>query len=416
MSKLKFTDKQKEFLRHGNRRYNIKSGATGSGKTFLDYFNIYRRIEDMKGKPGGSFLLGATKGTLQRNIIEPMQEIYGTNRVSNISSDNTVMLFGEKFHALGAESASGVKKIQGVTAKYIYGDEVATWNEEVFDMVKSRLRTPYSMFDGTCNPANEEHWFKKFIDHKLEGDGDSIFYQTYNIWDGKLSDDIEEDLRLKNQIASEYTGVNYERYILGKWVNAEGLVYDEFGATYEDSLIEPEEVPLLDEVIIGVDFGNNASKHAFVATGFRNDYSEMYIIASKILETNITSNQLADAYVDFLLFVEKYYGVRVSYTYADSAQQTHLRDMRASLYKRKLSRTVNNSYKGKIIDRINVFKRMYNMNSVKIVEREAPEVISALKSALWDPKKDMARIETVGTDVLDALEYSYSARMSRMIK
>lgn len=415
-NKLEFTDKQKRFLAHGNRRYNIKSGATGSGKTYLDYFNLYRRIKQLSGKKGGFYLLGATKGSLQRNIIEPMQEIYGVSKVSNISSNNTVMMFGEKVHALGAGNSLSINKIRGVTAKYIYGDEVATWHPEMFGMVKTRLRTPYSIFDGTCNPEDEEHWFKVFIDEMRRDNPDSIFYQKYNLWDGRLSNDPEEDSRMKAQIASEFSGVEYDRYILGKWVNAEGLVYDEFGRTYKASLIEPEQVPRLDEVIIGVDFGNNASKHAFVATGFSNNYREMYVIASKVLDTTITSNQLADAYVDFLLFVEKFYGVVVLNTYADSAQQTHLKDMRASLYNRGLSRSVNNSRKGKIVDRINVFKRMYNLGAVKIVDSEAYDVVRALKSALWDPKRDMVRIETVGTDVLDAFEYSYSSRMNRMIK
>ncbi|MDE6579643.1 MAG: PBSX family phage terminase large subunit, partial [Ruminiclostridium sp.] len=59
------------------------------------------------------------------------------------------------------------------------GDEVVTWNKDVFDMLKSRLDKEYSCFDGTCNPDNPNHWFKKFLNRK---DLD-IYLQEYQIYD-----------------------------------------------------------------------------------------------------------------------------------------------------------------------------------------------------------------------------------------
>ena len=52
---------------------------------------------------------------------------------------NKVMLFGEECYALGAEKVNQVSKIQGASFKYVYGDEVAKWHKDVFDMIKSRL-------------------------------------------------------------------------------------------------------------------------------------------------------------------------------------------------------------------------------------------------------------------------------------
>ena len=89
---MQLSDKQKEYWREANRRWNIKSGATRSGKTYLDYCIIPKRIRSLAGKDGLVVLLGNTKGTLQRNIITPLQNIYGTMLVSDIRSDNTAKI------------------------------------------------------------------------------------------------------------------------------------------------------------------------------------------------------------------------------------------------------------------------------------------------------------------------------------
>ena len=75
---MRLTEKQRQYWRMANRRWNVKAGATRSGKTWLDYYLLPKRIRACHGRDGLIVLLGNTKGTLQRNIIEPMQAIYGT--------------------------------------------------------------------------------------------------------------------------------------------------------------------------------------------------------------------------------------------------------------------------------------------------------------------------------------------------
>ena len=161
---MPLTSKQAEYLQGCNHRWNVKTGATGSGKSFVDYAVVIpQRLTYLKGL-GLAVMLGNTRGTLQRNILDPMREIWGEELVGEIRSDNTVQLFGKKVYALGADNKKHVARIQGATIEYAYGDEVTTWNQEVFEMLKSRLRTSHSHFDGTCNPAGPKHWFKGFLD------------------------------------------------------------------------------------------------------------------------------------------------------------------------------------------------------------------------------------------------------------
>ena len=92
-------------------------------------------------------LMGDTRGTLERNILEPMRSIWSEKLVGNIRSNNTVNLFGKKVYALGADNKKHVSRIQGATFEYVYGDEITTWSKEVFEMLKSRLRCEHSHFD-----------------------------------------------------------------------------------------------------------------------------------------------------------------------------------------------------------------------------------------------------------------------------
>ena len=210
------SSKQQEFWRSCNHRWNVKTGATRSGKTYMDYYLILRRLKAAEGKDGLNVILGNTRETIRRNVLLPMQNLYGVQRIGNIRADNSCYMFGQQVFVLGADNANHVDRIRGASIKYCYGDEITTWNRDVFDMLKSRLDKEYSVFDGTCNPAQPSHWFKEFLDSNAD-----IYEQTYTIDDNPfLPESFVENLK------KEYIGtVYYDRYILGKWALAEGLIY-----------------------------------------------------------------------------------------------------------------------------------------------------------------------------------------------
>ncbi len=215
---INFSSKQKEVWRNTvltHHRWNVSYGATRSGKTYLDYYKIPQRIR-YAGPEGLILLLGNTKGTLERNILDPMRQIWTEALVSHIGSNNKVQLFGRECYALGADKINQVSKLQGSGLVYCYGDEVTTWHPDVFQMLKSRLDKPGACFDGTCNPDNPQHWFKTFLES-----GADIYSMGFTIDDNPFLDAaFVENLKL------EYLGtVFYDRFILGKWTVAEGLIY-----------------------------------------------------------------------------------------------------------------------------------------------------------------------------------------------
>ena len=242
---MALSQKQIEYINNANKRWNIKTGATRSGKTFLDFsYVIPKRIRARIGKDGLALILGVTKSTIERNVLEPMRNMYGTQLVGEINSQNKCYLFGEWVYCLGAEKVSQVSKIRGASIKYCYGDEVADWSEEVFNILKSRLDKEYSCFDGALNPQSPSHWLKQFMDSDAD-----IYCQKYTIFDNPfLSKEFVANL------CKEYEGtVYYKRYILGEWAIAEGLVYGMFN----DSNIYDDEVEYHNDCLywLSIDYG-----------------------------------------------------------------------------------------------------------------------------------------------------------------
>lgn len=215
------SSKQREYLANCKHRWNFKIGATGSGKSWLDYAVVIpKRLFALRGE-GAAVMLGNTQGTLSRNVLDPMREIWGSVLVGTIGSDNTANLFGKKVYILGADNRKHVARLQGMTIEYAYGDEVTTWHEEVFQMLKSRLRCRHSFFDGTANPESPYHFLKAFLESKAD-----VYCQTSTIDDNPfLPPEFVENLK------QEYAGtVYYDRFVLGRWAAAGGLVYPFFSA------------------------------------------------------------------------------------------------------------------------------------------------------------------------------------------
>ncbi len=243
MQTLTLSPKQNEYIRNANRRWNFKIGAVRSGKTFVDMaYMIPFRMRQRAGASGLNVIMGVSKETIERNVLQPMREIYTSDLVGTINNRNMCHLFGDDCYCLGAEKVTQVAKIQGASIKYAYGDEIAKWNPEVFAMLQSRLDKPYSCFDGACNPEYPNHWLKKFID-KPEIDA---YIQKYVLFDNPfLAKDFIDNL------CKEYAGtVYYQRYVLGEWALAEGLIYP----MYEECLEEPPNTPV-DGWGMSIDYG-----------------------------------------------------------------------------------------------------------------------------------------------------------------
>ena len=398
---MQLSSKQREFLDHMNdgHRWNIKTGATRSGKTYLDYFVIPMRIRALAGKPGLVVLLGNTKGTLQRNIIEPMQEIFGESLVGNIRSDNTAMLFGERCYCLGADNIRSVDRIRGSSFKYCYGDEMVSWYAEVLEMLKSRLDKPYSVFDGTCNPSYPTHFVKKFLDS-----GADIFQQKYTLDDNPFLSPA-----FVNNLKNEYAGtVFYSRYILGEWTVAEGLVFPQLAGGFAPYALDEDGG--YSKVVIGVDFGGNGSRTAFCAVGYHG-YERLTILDEYALPLadEIDANDICAAYVSFYRRVLARAG-RVDWTFGDSASTTMVNSLVSVARAAGLDpRHIRGCRKNPVSDRPVTVDRLLGGGRLKVLHG-CEATMKALQALRWDEKEpdrpEDKNIDSIN-DIYDAFCYTW---------
>lgn len=288
---FELTAKQAEYIRNAHHRWNFSVGAVRSGKSYLQIsYVIPSRLMEIQGKRGLRVILGATRENIERNILQPMRDVYGDAVASEINSKNYAKILGEKVYCIGADKVSQVAKIRGSEIAYVAIDEATDINKEVFEMLKSRLSLPWSCCDGTTNPASPNHWFKAFLDSAEQGV--DIYCQNYTIYDNPFLP--EEYVKA---LESEYDGVWYDRYILGKWTLAEGLVYPNFGqGLYEEEFIEPAE-----EYIVSLDYGTS---NPFAALRWEKRGNTWYVPNELYYSGRDTGVQKTDA--EYLTMLESF--------------------------------------------------------------------------------------------------------------
>lgn len=244
---FQLTPKQAEYIRNAHHRWNVACGAVRSGKSYLQIsYLIPSRLLERKEKRGLIVFLGATRANIERNILQPLRDLYGESAATDINSRNYAKVFGTKVYCVGADKVSQVSKLRGSEISYCAVDEATDINEEVFEMLKSRLSLPWSCCDITTNPGRPTHWFKRFLDSREQGV--DIYLQEYTIYDNPFL-----PLEYVHNLEAEYRGtVWYDRYILGLWTLAEGLIYPHFSKALEDTFLG-----LAEEYVISLDYGTS---------------------------------------------------------------------------------------------------------------------------------------------------------------
>jgi phage terminase large subunit len=124
---------------------------------------------------------------------------------------------------------------------------------------------PYSQCIGDCNPSHPSHW----IIQRSNAGHLKLFVTTHKdnptLWDHDKQEWTEQGKRSLGQLAT-LTGTRKARLFLGQWVQAEGVVYDEFvRATHVQRRDGPWQA-----IWLGSDEGyTNPAVH--LAIGFDND-------------------------------------------------------------------------------------------------------------------------------------------------
>lgn len=399
---IEISRKQAQYIREANHRWNIKMGATQSGKTFLDTrYLIPSRLLERKGKEGLNFIVGVTKETIERNVLSKMRSIWGVDKVSEINSKNRATLFGEMVYCIGAKDKGQAAAFRGATAKYLYIDEFPDISEDVFSIFSSRLSMPYSCADMTGNPKDPKHWSEEFI----ASDKD-LYFQRYALYDNPFL--TAETIA---NIERDYKGtVYFDRYVLGLPKRAEGLCFPLFADNPSRWIIKKENLPKkFRSVEAGFDLGGNGSAYALTCTaeGYDGNY---YVLKSKKTQAEELDMQDIEKLVDkFCGYVEKSYNVHIEILNCD-----HIAVIINSLND-NTKWQADLCYKPPLEDRPFVMSRLLATDRIKFVEGECDDLIDELQNLVYDDKSDRAiplDDSSMQIDTWDSWTYSVSNNWS----
>lgn len=204
----------------------IADGAVRSGKTLCMSLSFVLwamcRFNDTNFA-----LCGKTVNSLKRNLVYPLLPILrsrgfqiteklteGVLTVSSAQAKRT-----NRFYMFGGGDELSREKIQGITLGGVLFDEAALLAESFVNQAAARCSVAGSKFWFNCNPEGPNHWFKKnWIDENK-----NLLYLHFT-----MDDNLSLSQEVKTRYKRMYSGVFYNRFILGQWVAADGVIYDMF--------------------------------------------------------------------------------------------------------------------------------------------------------------------------------------------
>ena len=229
---LRFSDKQKFLFRWwANPEYCVYDGvicdgAVRSGKTSCMAVSFL--VWSMGSFSGRNFgLCGKTIVSLRRNLLTELlrwAEKLGFTVTENVSKNYMDVDFGgrrNRYYLFGGKDEASASLIQGVTLAGVLMDETALMPRSFVEQAVARCSVAGSKLWFNCNPDNPYHWFKReWIDKAADK---NLLYIHFDLRDNPslTAEVIKRYERL-------YSGAFYERFVLGRWSAAEGLVYPMF--------------------------------------------------------------------------------------------------------------------------------------------------------------------------------------------
>lgn len=172
-------------------------------------------------------ICGKTISSLRRNVITPLIPnllSLGFKCDYKISRNLLEIEKGNnknRFYIFGGRDESSASLIQGMTLGGVLLDEVALMPRSFVEQALARCSLEHSKFWFNCNPEHPFHWF--YTEWIKKSDAKNMLYIHF-----KMEDNPSLSSSVINRYKSLYSGAFYERFIDGRWVAADGLVYPMF--------------------------------------------------------------------------------------------------------------------------------------------------------------------------------------------
>ena len=198
-------------------------------------------------------ICGKTVGSCRRNVIKPLINMLKHRYdIKDKRSENslTVSKNGKTntFYIFGGKDESSQDLIQGVTLAGVLFDEVALMPRSFVEQALARCSVEGARFWFNCNPDNPNHWF--YQEWVLKAENKHALRLKF-----LMDDNLSLSEKVKQRYYSLYQGTFFRRFILGEWVIAEGLVYQDFNDHISERLWNGNPDELVGQWYISMDYG-----------------------------------------------------------------------------------------------------------------------------------------------------------------
>lgn len=416
---VKFSPKQKLVLTWWTNKSKYKDkdgiicdGSIRSGKTTVMSLSFV--LWAMSTYDGENFAMcGKTINSLRRNVLKQLKQMLKALNIDiteHRSENYFTLRLGETendFYLFGGKDESSQDLIQGITLAGLFCDEVALMPESFVNQAVARCSVEGSKIWFNCNPESPDHFFKvDWIDRLSDKNLIRIHFTMED--NPSLSEAIRERYRRM------YKGVFYDRFVLGLWVLASGLIFRYFAENPEPYLTDDEEIRTkrFSKIVMGIDFGGNGSKTTFYLMGYVGGYTEFRGLEEDDLPKNesIGVKEICDKFIEFYRMSIEKYG-RVDWIFPDSASPTMINSLIATA--RENGFPFNNIVgckKNDISERPKTIDNLLNTGRLKINKRNV-NTIKAIQSLRWDEKNpDIPEDKNINNcnDYWDAFFYTLS--------
>ncbi len=389
---MELTKKQLLSIAESTAFLNIWEGSVRSGKTYASIVAWGKFV--MQAPPGELMIVGRTSEAIVRNVVKPMQELF-RGYVSWAPGKRILTLCDREIWVVGAADERAAGKIQGSTLVGAYVDEISLIPRSFFEMLISRLSLQGARLFGTTNPDSPFHWLKEMLD---KADGEYLKHWHFDLEDNPyLPDGYVANLK------RSYSGLWYKRYIEGKWVLAEGAVYDFFD-TKLHVIDYPTSMP--NYYVVGIDYGTT-NPTAFTLIGVNpSSYPNVWVEQEYYWDSKARNRQKTDAEYaqDLLKFID---GKHIRGIYLDPS---------AASFKAELRRVgVSNLFDANndVLDGIRFVSTQISSGRVAICA-SCPNLIKEFGTYCWDEKARSLGIDKpvkTSDHLLDSLRYGLHNRL-----
>lgn len=398
--------------------YVIADGSIRSGKTIACIIGFLTWSQEMFD--GQSFILaGKTMGALKKNVVRPMLQMleawgWPYNYIRS-GTDARIEIGSNTYYLYGANTEAAQDALQGLTAAGAYLDEAALFPKSFIDQAVARCSVDGWKFWMNCNPEGPHHFICEEYLNPEEMKKKKVYHLHFTM-DDNLSVSAKRKEEYKN--AWPHGSVFYKRFILGLWVAADGLIYQQFADNPKDYLITGEWLKENEIIyaVIGVDFGGTKSAHSFTLTGFTRGFRQVVVLDEYYCKKRINPKQLQDDFIDFVKRSKTKY--KLYEAYCDSAEQTLIAGLEMACIENHVAIDIRNAIKGPINDRIAFYNSLIAQKRWKVM-KHCKHIIEAFEQAVYDDKKKNMDVRLddglMNVDSLDSTEYSTESVMDEIL-